>query len=137
MAQSSTYKASHRRCSTQSVMLAGAAARLALLVFGEWQDAHLHVKYTDVDYAVVTDAAAVVAAGGSPFVRATYRYTPLLAWTALPNLWVHPAAGKLLFCAADIVAGWCACFRSSSGVQRASRCWRRRCQGMTPAPGDG
>lgn len=113
MAESSTGKAWHRHCSTHSVLLAGAAARLALLVFGEWQDAHLQVKYTDVDYAVVTDAAAAVAAGGSPFERATFRYTPLLAWAALPNVWVHPAAGKLLFCAADIAAGWCALLHSA------------------------
>ena len=113
MAQSSVDKASHWRCSTQSVLLAGAAARLALLAFGEWQDAHLQVKYTDVDYAVVTDAAAAVAAGGSPFERATFRYTPLLAWAALPNIWVHPAAGKLLFCAADLAAAWCTLLRSA------------------------
>ena len=55
---------------------------------------------------VVTDGARHVAAGGSPFARATYRYTPLLAWLMLPNIWVHPAAGKLLFCAADLVAAW-------------------------------
>ena len=55
---------------------------------------------------VVTDGARHVAAGGSPFDRATYRYTPLLAWLMLPNVWVHPAVGKLLFCAADLVAGW-------------------------------
>jgi len=47
-----------------------------------------------------------VAAGGSPFDRATYRYTPLLAWLLLPNDWLHPASGKLLFCAADLLAGW-------------------------------
>ena len=55
---------------------------------------------------VVTDGARHVAAGGSPFDRATYRYTPLLAWLMLPNIWLHPAAGKLLFCAADLVAAW-------------------------------
>lgn len=100
--------ASNKRwsCSTQTVLLAGAALRLALLIVGEWQDAHLELKYTDIDYAVITDAAAAVAAGGSPFERRTFRYTPLLAWAALPNVWLHRVCGKVLFAAADILAGW-------------------------------
>lgn len=32
------------------------------------------------------------------------RYTPLLAFLLLPNVYVHPAFGKLLFCAADVLA---------------------------------
>ncbi|KAF0909995.1 hypothetical protein E2562_001245 [Oryza meyeriana var. granulata] len=87
------------------VMLASAALRVALLVLGEWQDAHLEVRYTDVDYLVFSDAAASVAAGGSPFARATYRYSPLLAYLLLPNSLLHPAWGKLLFSAADLLVG--------------------------------
>jgi len=82
------------------VVLVSAALRLALVVFGEWQDAHLEVRYTDVDYLVFSDAAASVAAGGSPFARATYRYSPILAFLLLPNSLLHAACGKLLFSAA-------------------------------------
>ena len=82
------------------VLLASAALRLALVVFGEWQDAHLEVRYTDVDYLVFSDAAASVAAGGSPFARETYRYSPLLAFLLLPNSLLHPAWGKFIFSAA-------------------------------------
>ncbi|TVU10525.1 hypothetical protein EJB05_44062 [Eragrostis curvula] len=87
------------------VMLASAVLRLALVVFGEWQDAHLEVRYTDVDYLVFSDAAASVAAGGSPFARATYRYSPLLAYLLLPNSLLHAAWGKLIFSAADLLVG--------------------------------
>ncbi|CAD6225726.1 unnamed protein product [Miscanthus lutarioriparius] len=87
------------------VVLVSAALRLALVVFGEWQDAHLEVRYTDVDYLVFSDAAASVAAGGSPFARATYRYSPILAFLLLPNSLLHAAWGKLLFSAADLLVG--------------------------------
>ena len=35
----------------------GVVLRLVLLVYGEWQDSTMAVKFTDVDYHVFTDAA--------------------------------------------------------------------------------
>lgn len=84
----------------------GLAVRAALLVFGTWQDAHAQVKYTDIDYEVITDGAAFMDRGGSPFERSTYRYTPLLAGALLPNIALHKSFGKILFSAADLLAAW-------------------------------
>jgi GPI mannosyltransferase 1 subunit M len=85
----------------------GALLRLVLLVYGIWQDAHSALKYTDIDYLVFTDASRLVAQGQSPYDRATYRYTPLLAWlllpTATPGLF---SFGKVVFALADLLAGW-------------------------------
>ncbi|CAM9263897.1 unnamed protein product [Chrysoparadoxa australica] len=91
--------------STATVYTLALGIRLALIAYGSWQDEHLQVKYTDVDYQVFTDAAVLVASGKSPYGRATYRYPPIVAWLMLPNVWLHPASGKLLFTAADLAAG--------------------------------
>eukprot|EP00898_Chlorokybus_atmophyticus_P007282 jgi/Chlat1/7555/Chrsp63S07055 len=90
------------------VLAAAAAARVLVITYGHWQDTHLPVKYTDIDYTVFSDAAALMAKGLSPYQRSTYRYTPLLAALLLPNVYVHPLFGKLLFATADLVTAWLA-----------------------------
>ena len=88
-----------------ALFAAATAVRLLLLVFGAWQDEHLEVKYTDIDYGVFTDGAELVVQGRSPFDRPTYRYTPLLALVLTPNVWLHAAFGKVLFATADLIIG--------------------------------
>mmetsp|Transcript_33643 Transcript_33643/g.95145 ORF Transcript_33643/g.95145 Transcript_33643/m.95145 type:complete len:399 (+) Transcript_33643:111-1307(+) len=101
-----------------AVLLAvSAALRVVLIGLGHWQDTHLEVKYTDIDYVVFTDAARFMADGRSPYERATYRYTPLLAAALIPNT-VLPVWGKLLFSAADILVGWVAQTRMSGHSSR-------------------
>lgn len=87
----------------RSVLWAGVVVRLALIAYGEWHDSQHAVKYTDVDFEVFSDAATSVWHHGSPYARATYRYTPLLAWILAPlQHLVHRVAGKMIFCLADI-----------------------------------
>src|SRR5690606_6034619 len=95
--------------------ISAALFRLAFLFYGLWQDANSPVNYTDIDYLVFTDAARCVSRGLGPYERETYRYTPVLAWFLLPTahktgnpLWDAAlfSSGKMLFAAADLVAGW-------------------------------
>ncbi|KAJ9353666.1 GPI mannosyltransferase [Paecilomyces variotii] len=89
------------------IFSAAGALRVVLLFYGLYQDAHSAMKYTDIDYMVFTDAARFVSRGASPYVRDTYRYTPLLAWMLLPTAWNGWFSfGKVLFAIADMVAGW-------------------------------
>ena len=82
--------------------------RVILLFYGLYQDAHSPLKYTDIDYSVFTSASAYVARGLSPYLRETYRYTPLLAWILLPTTWGGAwfSFGKVVFALSDIIAGW-------------------------------
>ena len=80
--------------------------RLILIAYGQHQDETMEVKYTDIDYKVFTDAARHVYDGGSPYLRHTYRYSPLLAYLMIPNITCSPNVGKLIFVLFDIFAGY-------------------------------
>lgn len=88
--------------SFRSLLLSSMLLRVFLIVYGEWQDAHMEVRYTDVDYIVFSDAASLMASGESPYKRTTYRYSPLLALLLVPNSIFHRSWGKFLFSASGI-----------------------------------
>ncbi|XP_019162436.1 PREDICTED: GPI mannosyltransferase 1 [Ipomoea nil] len=90
----------------RSLLLFSAFLRFFLILYGEWQDAHMEVRYTDVDYLVFSDAAALMAKGDSPYKRSTYRYSPLIAFLLIPNSFLHPSWGKFLFSASDLLVGF-------------------------------
>ncbi|KAG9457074.1 hypothetical protein H6P81_001582 [Aristolochia fimbriata] len=92
--------------SFRSLLIIAALFRLILIIYGEWQDAHMEVRYTDIDYIVFSDAASLVASGKSHFERSTYRYSPLLAYLLVPNFIIHRSWGKLLVSAADLLVGF-------------------------------
>lgn len=95
-----------KRITLGVLLLASLVLRVVLLLYGEWQDENFTVKFTDIDYHVFSDASRHVSQGHSPFLRSTYRYTPLLALMLVPNHFIFYAFGKLLFIGCDILVGW-------------------------------
>jgi phosphatidylinositol glycan class M len=83
-----------------------AVIRFLLLFYGVVHDKMFTLKYTDVDYIVFTDAARFVKQGRSPFLRDGYRYTPLIAFLLLPDVYIpFLCLGKMLFLMFDILTG--------------------------------
>ncbi len=86
------------------VFAAALLLRVGIILYTSHLDSQLIVKYTDIDYAVYSDAARIVLENGSPYARSTYRYSPILAFFMFPNVW-YKEFGKMLFAVLDIVAG--------------------------------
>lgn len=87
-----------------AILATAMAARIVLVLVSSMVDAgvgNATPKYTDVDYYVYSEAASLVGKGRSPFLRDTYRYSPLLAMLLVPNGWLHSSWGKWLFVAGD------------------------------------
>ncbi|RWS02210.1 GPI mannosyltransferase-like protein [Dinothrombium tinctorium] len=84
-------------------LLIASLIRIALVFYGLLHDKIFEVKYTDVDYIVFTDGARYLSERRSPFLRHGYRYTPLLAYFLLPNIYCFYSFGKFLFAAFDVL----------------------------------
>jgi phosphatidylinositol glycan class M len=94
---------------TSRLLLISALLRALLTAWGYVQDHYMSVKYTDIDYSVFTDAARYVVRGQSPFLRSTYRYSPLLAYIMVPNVLWTEIFGKVSVCTLEAELRACLC----------------------------
>jgi phosphatidylinositol glycan class M len=83
------------------------SAQVGLIFYGNWQDSNYRVKYTDIDYWILRDAAKLILIGKSPYERATFRYSPLFALPPLldeitKSTWMT----KTIFSIANTVVGY-------------------------------
>ncbi|KAH3681335.1 hypothetical protein WICPIJ_007688 [Wickerhamomyces pijperi] len=92
--------------STSTLLWFSLLVRFLFLLYSFYQDTYLPVKYTDIDYLVFTDASRYVSQSFTPYLRETYRYTPLLSWLLLPNVTWFESWGKILFVIFDLITGW-------------------------------
>lgn len=94
------------KSSAVTAVMAAFCFRLLLVLLGTIIDsqlvsAKLHLQYTDVDYHVFSDAALLLARGLSPYGRQGFKYPPALAALLVPNHFMFPEFGKVLFSAFD------------------------------------
>jgi len=80
----------------------GLFMRIFIILVSQYFDKNTGLRYTDIDYGVFTNAAQHMLEGDSPYTRPTYRYTPLLAVSLMPNILLHNCWGKILFSVFDL-----------------------------------
>jgi GPI mannosyltransferase 1 subunit M len=99
---------------------------ILLIFYGNFHDTELADDgplYTDVDYRVVTDAASHILRNESPYRRATYRYTPLLAYLLTPNIFFNPHWGKVIFSICNVLVGVYIGWILPKSQQSYALCW--------------
>ena len=98
---------SQQKAKTISITAAALALRFSFVAVAALVDAYkpLGLRYTDVDYDVLKDGARYMAEGGSPFQRATYRYSPLVSYPLLLDVTTGLPVAKLVFCVFDVLLG--------------------------------
>lgn len=61
-----------------------------------------HIKYTDIDYKVFTNASRAMLNNKSPYEDQEYRYPPIIAALFLPNILINEQVGKLFLIISDL-----------------------------------
>ncbi|XP_065680123.1 GPI mannosyltransferase 1 isoform X1 [Hydra vulgaris] len=87
----------------KNILVIASLIRVFLILYSTFHDKYFEVKYTDIDYEVFTQAAKHLVDGGSPYLKDTYKYTPMLAYLMIPNVFLHILFGKFFFCVLDII----------------------------------
>ena len=80
--------------------------RFFVILLTEYLYFYHGVLYTDIDYHVFTDGAKHVAKLESPYLRETYRYTPILAALMIPNIKLWYPIGKFFLSIIDVGVGY-------------------------------
>jgi phosphatidylinositol glycan class M len=80
--------------------------RIGLVLVNELIDNYFNRNITDIDYHVVSDGARhVFSSPDGPYKRETYRYSPLLAYLMLPNIYLYYEFAKIVLCIIDVFIG--------------------------------
>lgn len=104
------------------LVIYGLILRLLMLAYSVFHDRYFRVKYTDIDYAIVVNAAKEMVKGGPIFGGTTFRYTPLLAVLMLPAVYIANFMGKIILIAADLGAAiFCYRFLRFYATEKSSR----------------
>lgn len=90
----------------KKILFYGFIIRFIALTYSVAHDHYVdHIKYTDVDYHVFTNASRAIINMESPYQDVEYRYSPLIALLFTPNILLNVNVGKLCLITADILSG--------------------------------
>lgn len=84
----------------------GLVIRFIIIIISDLLESFNIFSYSDIDYTVFTDGAYYVSKNQSPFKRETYRYSPIMAYVMLPNIYIHRTIGKYIFSICDVYSGY-------------------------------
>lgn len=92
--------------SATQILSWGLIFRLSVMLYGIFHDNKIsHIKYTDIDYRVFTNASQALADNRSPYQDREYRYPPIVAFIFLPNIFINEHFGKLALVLVDTLCG--------------------------------
>jgi phosphatidylinositol glycan class M len=80
--------------------------RYLIIIITEILYYKFNILYTDIDYHVFSDGAKELFLGKNPYERETYRYTPILAFLMIPNVFFYYSFGKFLLSSIDVFVGF-------------------------------